>query len=288
MAETKRRLAAIMFSDIVGYSKMMGDDEQGTLELLREHNAIQLPIIEAHGGTVLKFIGDAILSSYPSAINAVRCAAAVQKALRERSGPPILARIGIHIGDVVEQDGDIFGDGVNIAARIQPLAEPGGICVSRNVYDMARAQADVRMESLGVRSLKNIKEKVEIFRVVMDGAVKKRRAVPWKEISAACLVLAGLGTWKSGLFATRAAVKRDKRFSVFVAPFHGPDAAEGQAMKTLVEARLTAKLGPLSDIRLIASDSPAPGTKDEADALGSKLGANIVIWGQIISLGGQE
>ncbi|HVE14919.1 MAG TPA: adenylate/guanylate cyclase domain-containing protein, partial [Elusimicrobiota bacterium] len=154
--ESQRHLSAIMFSDIVGYSKMMGDDEQGTLVLLQEHNDLLVPIIERHRGSILKFIGDAILASFASAADAVHCAVEIQQALTARNkgkDRQILVRIGIHIGDVTRKGGDVFGDGVNIAARIQPLAEPGGICISQTVYHVVQAHPELRMVSLGRRQL---------------------------------------------------------------------------------------------------------------------------------------
>ena len=131
MTQEERRLSAIMFSDIKGFSRMMGEDQEATLRLLDEHNEIITPIIKRHKGKVLKFIGDAILSNYDSAVDATRAGVEIQATLRKlnREKPDaekIIIRIGIHIGDVVMKGGDIFGDGVNVAARIEPLAEPGG------------------------------------------------------------------------------------------------------------------------------------------------------------------
>lgn len=165
-----RRLSAIVFSDIVGYSKMMGEDEAAALRVVGDHNELLVPIIQRYRGRILKFIGDAIMSSFDSASDAVLCGVEIQRVVGERNKTVretnrFKLRIGIHIGDVTEKGGDIFGDGVNIAARIQPLADPGGICISQTVYDIVRARREIRMVSLGPRELKNIKETVHIYKV---------------------------------------------------------------------------------------------------------------------------
>lgn len=173
MTDPARKTRAILLSDIKGYSQMMGQDESLALRLLEEHNSICIPIITGNGGTILKFIGDAILASFESASDAVQCGIAVQRALAQRNaarpeGEKIIVRIGIHIGDVVLKDGDAFGDGVNIAARIEPLAEPGGIAISQTVYDMIKARPEIQTVSLGAKELKNIKEAVNIYKVLVE------------------------------------------------------------------------------------------------------------------------
>lgn len=162
-----------MFSDIKGYSRMMGANESVALHLLDEHNKIVVPLIETNDGTVLKFIGDAVFSTFESAADAVRSAIAIQQALsaRNTTAPPdrqILIRIGIHVGDVVLKDNDAFGDGVNIAARIEPLAEPGGIAISQTVYDMVKARPELQLVNLGPKELKNIKEAMNIYKVLIE------------------------------------------------------------------------------------------------------------------------
>lgn len=173
--EPSRKTRAIMFSDIQGYSKLMGENESLALRLLEEHNSICVPLIQRHRGVIVKFIGDAILSSFESAADAVECGLTLQRLLAERNGSrpdvvPLVLRIGIHIGDVVFKDGDVFGDGVNIAARIEPLAEPGGIAISQTVYDMIKARPEIQTVSLGTKDLKNIKEAVNIYKVIVDAS----------------------------------------------------------------------------------------------------------------------
>lgn len=169
-----RKTRAIMFSDIYGYSRMMGEDEQRALALLDEHNRIVVPLVQQHGGTVVKFIGDAVLASYESAADAVLAAMDIQRALAHRNSAAAMrdrvnVRIGIHVGDVLLKDNDAFGDGVNVAARIEPLAPVGGVAISQTVHDMVRAVPQIRTTSMGVHTLKNISDPVQLFRVLIDG-----------------------------------------------------------------------------------------------------------------------
>ena len=170
-----RKTRAIMFSDIKGYSKLMGQNETLAMALLEEHNALVVPRVQKHGGQVLKFIGDAVLASYESAADAVLAAIEVQQALAQRnaSAKPeaqIVVRIGIHVGDVLLKGDDVFGDGVNIAARLEPQAEPGGIAISQTVNDMVRALPQIRTQPMGVRELKNIGQPMQLYRVCFEGA----------------------------------------------------------------------------------------------------------------------
>ncbi|MDF1564661.1 MAG: AgmX/PglI C-terminal domain-containing protein [Deltaproteobacteria bacterium] len=162
-----------MFTDIKGYSALMGRDEPLALSLLEEHNAILVPVIERHGGEIIKFIGDAILAIFESARDGVRAAVEGQRALAERNRElpeerRILVRMGLHVGDVSLRDGDAFGDGVNIASRLEPLADPGGLCVSQTVRDMVAAHPEFVLESMGQRTLKNIQHPVELYRVRIE------------------------------------------------------------------------------------------------------------------------
>src|SRR5262249_6746611 len=136
----ERRLATILIADVYGYSRMMGENEERTVHILRGHRAVFDDMLKAHRGRVFNTAGDAILAEFPSAVEAVRCATEIQAALRTRNehlpeDERMWFRIGINLGDVVVQDGDLLGDGVNVAARIQTVAEPGGICISGSVYD---------------------------------------------------------------------------------------------------------------------------------------------------------
>ena len=170
MAST-RRLAAILAADVAGYSRLMGDDEEGTHERLRAHfREVVDPKIAEHRGRTVKNTGDGFLAEFPSVVDAVRCAVEIQRGMidREPDVPQerrIRFRIGVNLGDVIVEEHDIFGDGVNIAARLEALAEPSGICISGTVYDQIRDKLDFAFEDLGERSVKNIARPVRVYRV---------------------------------------------------------------------------------------------------------------------------
>ncbi|MBC8042347.1 MAG: hypothetical protein IAF08_02770 [Rhizobacter sp.] len=173
----QRKLAAIMFTDMVGYSMMTQKNEKLALELLEEHRRILRPLFTRHEGMEIKTIGDAFLVSFESALDAVSCAIDMQKTLAEYNAAfpetvKIEIRIGIHLGDVVHRGGDVYGDGVNIAARIEPLAEPGGICVTEDVYRQVQNKLDVPMMRLGQGDLKHIDIPVGIYKVGKAGEVQ--------------------------------------------------------------------------------------------------------------------
>ena len=171
LSET-RKLSAIMITDIHGYSRMMQIDEAETIKLLEEHNNLLFPIIESNGGTVIKTVGDAILSVFESCISSVDAAISIQEALSERANQKnakiLRVRIGVHLGEIVYKDGDVFGNGVNIAARLQPLADPGGICFSQAVYDQISSHYGARITRWPVE-FKNISEPQVVFRMQIEG-----------------------------------------------------------------------------------------------------------------------
>ncbi len=162
-----RKLAAIMFTDVVGYTALMGTDEQKALHLLQKNREFLKPLIKQFNGEWLKEMGDGTLSCFASAVDAVNCAQEIQKRLQD--DPELNQRIGIHIGDVVFEDGDVFGDGVNVASRIEPLATSGGICVSKRVYEDIRNRPEVSGVSIGKRKLKNVQGLVEVFALIGEG-----------------------------------------------------------------------------------------------------------------------
>jgi pentatricopeptide repeat protein len=167
----ERRLAAILAADVAGYSRLMGADEEGTHERVRAlFREVVEPKTKEHHGRAVKNTGDGMLVEFPSVVDAVRCAVAVQRRIAERNAgvePESLIqfRIGINLGDVIVEGGDIFGDGVNVAARLEALAEPGGICVSRVVRDQVRDKLDLAFEDLGEREVKNIARPVRVYRI---------------------------------------------------------------------------------------------------------------------------
>ncbi len=171
-----RRLAAIVAADVAGYSRLITVDEEGTYRALRLHRTELIdPKIAEYGGRIANTAGDSLLIEFPSVVDALRCALDVQEGMRERNrtvaeAARIKFRIGINLGDVIESDGDLLGDGVNVAARLENLAEPGGICISRAARDQVRDRFDIGLEDLGEVEVKNITRPVRVFRVHADGS----------------------------------------------------------------------------------------------------------------------
>src|SRR5215470_6737639 len=166
-----RRLAAILAADVAGYSRLMGADEEGTHERLRGHlRDLIEPRIAEHRGRIVKNTGDGFLAEFASVVDAVRCAVEIQRAMAERNaGAPtdrrIEFRVGINIGDIIVEAEDIYGDGVNVAARLEALAEPGGICVSRVVRDQVRDRLDIAFDDLGEQQVKNIARPMRVYSI---------------------------------------------------------------------------------------------------------------------------
>jgi TolB-like protein/class 3 adenylate cyclase/thioredoxin-like negative regulator of GroEL len=213
----ERRLAAILAADVVGYSRLIEADEAGTLAAVKSHReALIEPKIGQHHGRIVKLMGDGLLAEFPSAVEAVQCAVEIQHIMAERNADEptdrrTTYRVGINIGDIVVEEDDIFGDGVNIAARLEGLAEPGGVCISRPVYTQIKGKLNLTFEHLGEKKVKNITEPVTVYRValddkaaalvtpVMQGVAKSKR--PWWPLGAAAvgallLTLGGVLWWQ--------------------------------------------------------------------------------------------
>ena len=171
----ERRLAAILAADAVGYSRMMREDERGALALLQKHRSEVIdPGIAKHRGRTVKLMGDGLLAEFSSVVEAVNCSAEIQRAIARNAGSPqrrreMAFRIGIHLGDVIVERDDLYGDGVNIAARLEGIAERGGICISRQAYDQVQKKVALGYRSLGPQTLKNIPDPVEVFAIQGDG-----------------------------------------------------------------------------------------------------------------------
>src|ERR1700747_3369417 len=192
----QRKLAAIMFTDMVGYSALSQRDDKLALELLEEHRQLLREIFPRFHGTEIKTIGDAFLVEFNSALEAAQCALEIQRTLAKRNADilpdrRIEVRIGIHVGDVVHREGDVYGDGVNIASRIQPVAGVGGICISVDVERQIHHALDARFEKLAPIELKNVEVPMDLFRIVLPWerdsrvteepqrrAVRQRRSIP--------------------------------------------------------------------------------------------------------------
>jgi adenylate cyclase len=170
----ERRLAAILAADVVGYSRLMGSDEAGTLARLKSHRRELIdPSIAEHKGRIVKTTGDGVLIEFPSVVEAVACAVTVQSGMAERNAVTpeeqrIVFRVGINLGDIIIDGDDIHGDGVNIAARLEAISEPGGICISGIVHDQVRDKLNLAFEDMGEQALKNIARPLRVYRVGLE------------------------------------------------------------------------------------------------------------------------
>jgi class 3 adenylate cyclase len=208
----KRKLAAILAADAVGYSRLMAGDEEGTMRVLAAHRAVIDGIIEFHEGRIVNTAGDSVLAEFASPVQAVRCAVEIQDALRTRNdslpeNQRLQFRIGVNLGDVMVKGDDLLGDGINVAARLESVADPGGICVSSSVYDQIAGKLDLGFVDIGAKSLKNIDRPVRIYRIDRDGRTqpgakprRQRHTGLGKALTAgAMLATVGLGAWYFGL-----------------------------------------------------------------------------------------
>ena len=200
----RRQLLAIMFTDVVGYTALTERDEAAALRVRTQHRDLVRTLVEQFDGDVIDATGDESLSIFPSALRAVDCALALQGALR--SYPDMRLRIGIHLGDVIRRDGEVVGDGVNVAARIRPLAQPGGICISEPVYQMVRSRAHVRAYPLGAQSLKNVSAPLAVYALAVAdseaaGPKPRRRRMRWAVLAAVLLLIGIVAFNRSAVLA---------------------------------------------------------------------------------------
>jgi adenylate cyclase len=170
---TERKLTTILSADAVGYSRLMGKDESGTFATLKAYRELTIDRIAGHRGRVVNTAGDSILAEFASVVKAVECAVDIQRTLAERNASlakerQMWFRIGVNLGDVVVDNDDLFGDGVNVAARLQALADPGGILISGTVFDHVKNKLSVGFDSLGSKAVKNIPAHVPVYRVVLE------------------------------------------------------------------------------------------------------------------------
>jgi adenylate cyclase len=210
----KRKITAIMSSDVVGYSKLMGDDEAATVKTLEAYKSVMSSLIDQHRGRVIDSPGDNMLSEFASVVDAVQCAVAIQKELNCRNAElsenrKMRFRIGINLGDVIQEEDRIYGDGVNIAARLEALADPGGICISKTAFDHIETKLPLGYEFLGEQEVKNIVKPVGAYRVVMEPRVTvadvkgKKETIPiWRQKAsifgalAVLVIIIGVTVWQ--------------------------------------------------------------------------------------------
>lgn len=296
-----RRLTTIVAADIAGFSRLVGLDEEGTLTAQRAHRVELIdPLTEQHGGRLANTAGDSLLIEFPSTLGAVRFAVAMQESIAIRNcdipdDRRIVFRIGINVGDVVEQDGDILGDGVNIAARLETMAPPGGIVLSGTVYDQIRDRLDLPLTDLGEVGVKNITRPVRAFQVLREGeipltAASRSRPRVRRLAVAAILVLATalVGTWLalSGPepFDEARALERPQGPTVAVLPFENlsGDPAQDYLSDGISEDVIT-ELGQFRDLNVLSRRTTLVYRGRAADIreIGAELDAEFVLEGSV-------
>jgi adenylate cyclase len=260
LQEGARRLAAIMFTDLVGFTALSQRNESLALLVLDEQRELLRPIFNKHGGREVKTIGDSFLVDFPSALNAVKCAYEIQKTAREfnNSQPEerrASLRIGIHLGDILESHGDISGDSVNVASRIESLADSGGVCLTRQVYDQVQNKFELPLTSLGPKSLKNVASQIEVYKMVL----------PWDSAG------------------TVLPAERDAR-RIAILPFANvsPDPVDEYFSDGMTD-ELIAVLSKISGLRVIARTSVMrfKGEKTSANRIGQELKVGSLVEGSV-------
>jgi adenylate cyclase len=300
----ERRLAAILAGDVVGYTRLMAEDEDGTYGSLRATLAeIVEPAVAAHGGRVFKTTGDGFLAVFGSAGEALEAAVAIRDG---SAGRPLSLRLGLNLGDVIEEDGDVFGDGVNVAARLEAMAEPGGICVSAAVVRSVGKKPDRRFVRLGSRRGKNMPEAVEVYAVRRGPATGERRwRGRWRApaAAAAALALVAVGGWRYGEPVVAVVAERlrggedadgaafaDARPAVAVLPFDNlsGDPAQDYFSAGLTEDIIT-DLARNGELAVIARNSTFAFRDRPTDIreVGRELGAGYVVEGSARQAGDQ-
>jgi adenylate cyclase len=271
----ERKLAAILAADVAGYSRLMGSDEEGTLARLKAHRKEVIdPKIAEHRGRIFKTTGDGVLIEFPSVVDAVRCAVAVQQQMAERNSAQeqekrIEFRVGIHVGDIIIDDNDIFGDGVNIAARLEGIAEPGGVCISDDAHRQTRGKTDITFDYMGEHTLKNITEPMRAWQIRLTGEAAPIVRSTSSAIQAQDLALP------------------DKP-SIVVLPFDNMSAEPGQEYLAdgIVEA-ITAALSCIRSFFVIARSSAFTykGRATNARDIGKQLGVAYLLEGSVQKVG---
>jgi class 3 adenylate cyclase len=274
----ERKLSTILSADVAEFSRLMGEDEEQTLRVFRGHKKVFESVVAMHNGRIFNTAGDAILAEFPSAVEAVRCATDIQAALRTRNDqlPPnrqVRFRIGINLGDILIQGQDLMGDGVNVAARLQTAAEPGGVCISGTVHDQIRNKLSMSFQSLGEMSFKNISQPVRTFSITDaegSGPLPSKHPAPatggktkWIAAGVALVVvLAGGGFWaytvhRSG-GSENASVTVPPAQPQVAAPVAAIPSAETAEMKPSVEAKTVDAAKPVPAKKPATAGKPKP------------------------------
>ncbi|RWO87428.1 adenylate/guanylate cyclase domain-containing protein [Mesorhizobium sp.] len=295
-----RRLTAILAADVVGFSRLMGEDEVGTLEGLKScRRELINPEIKKHHGRMIKLMGDGALVEFASVVDAVQCAAVIQRRMADRNkgtaeARQIRFRIGVNLGDIIVEGDDIYGDGVNIAARLQAIAEPGGICISGTAFDHAAHKVDVGFAGLGEQRLKNIADPIRVYRVLLDPRQSGKIVAPPHRPGSWIMILAGIAAvlligLVVGIFAWQrpSALQRP---SVAVLPFANlsGDPSQDYFADGITEDLIT-DLAKLSGLDVIARNSvfAYKGKPLALADVGRDLGVRFVVDGSVRRTGDQ-
>lgn len=302
-----RRLAAILAADIAGYSRLMHEDEASTVRDLKAHQSVVLPLIARHGGRIIDTAGDGILAEFPSVVGATECAIEIQTVMAARSQTVpeprrMRFRIGINLGDVIHDDTRIYGDGINIAARLEALADPGGVLVSRTVYEQVHGKLPVAFEDMGERQLKNIAQPVRVYRIHVPGAAStptptrrtattaRRRRIVFGVVVSLVVLAAAAAWWTSPRFfpGRRATGIDAPRLSIVVLPFTNlsGDPNEDYFADGITED-LTADLSRLAGSFVISRNTAFTfkGKAVDARQVGRELGVRYVLEGSVRRMG---
>ena len=295
----RRKLAAILSADVVGYSRLMAANEAATVETLKSYRDIIARLIARRGGRVVNAPGDALLAEFPSAVEAVQAAVEIQKSLEGHNidlepDRRMQFRIGVNLGDVIEEaDGTIYGDGVNIAARMEALAEGGGVCISSTVYDAVEGKLTYGFDFLGEQQVKNIAKPVRVYRVRAEPRpISRRSALPnigWKQLAmlaAALLLIIAAGFW--GMKDRNSGPSLPDKPSIAVLPFDniGDDPKWERFADGITEDIIT-DLSHSKDLIVIARNSTEvyKGKPIDIRQIGRDLNVKYVLEGSIQSMG---
>lgn len=305
--KTERKLAAVFIADLVSYSSLMEADETATLAGLRKiRGEIIDPFVDLHHGRIVKSLGDGILAEFASVVDAVKCAISIQQTLAGSNAAaskdrPMRLRIGINLGDVVEEDGDLFGDGVNIAARLEKISDPDGICISGTVFDQVRSKVPVGYRNLGEIRVRNISQPVRTYKVLLDPAYRgKTIGVPiWRRpalrrfaytLGALCILLAGglywlwpVGREYPSAFSEKY-MPQPAQASIAVLPFRNISADASQdGFVSGLTADLISSLSRIPELLVISPYSTSKFKSDQADIPGiaRDLGVENILTGSV-------
>jgi class 3 adenylate cyclase len=292
----ERKLATILSADVAGYSRLMGEDEEQTLKTFRGHKKVFESLVTMHRGRIFNTAGDAILAEFGSAVEAVRCATDIQSALRTRNDQlapyrQVKFRIGINLGDVMVQGQDLMGDGVNVAARLQTAAEPGGICISGSVHDQIRDKLSLSFQSLGEKNFKNIQQPVRTFSITEaegHGALptpkhdgKRSGAAKWIAAGLLLVLLAGGAYWGYTIIERNKAEPARAIAASATPQLPVPDVAKAiveksvaeQPAKTAIAAQPNGEPGTGTAVAPRKTTSPAPAQRRTIAAAPSAVSA---------------